>query len=111
MSYSTKSKEELITLRQKIPLANGFIPIILRAGTKDTPILNKELFICSFEKNSIIILQHLRNKIKIDPGQGLYLFIGNLIISPNHRISDLYNKYNNNGFLIIDYTLENCFGE
>lgn len=110
MSYSTKTREELLLLREKIPLASGFIPLILRAGTKETPQLSKDLFICNMDKNAIEILNYLRNKIKLNPSNGLFLFIGNVVISPNHRMSDLYTRYNTNGFLIIDYTLENIFG-
>lgn len=111
MSYSTKNIAELKGLRDKIPLVDGFIPIILKASTKETPKLNTDLFICNMNGSASILFKHLRTKIKLSPEQGLYLFINNQIINGNSRISMLYKQYQQEGFLIIDYALENCFGE
>ena len=53
----------------------------------------------------------IRKKISITPEQGLFFFVNNITISGNTLLSDIYTKHSNDdGFLYITYSAENCFG-
>lgn len=110
MMYGNKTKEELISLREKLPIVEGNIAIILKPAKKAPPLKENDVFICPPEKSVSLLLIHLRHKIKLDPTQGLYLYINNAILNGNARIGPLYTQYADNGFLIITYALENVFG-
>ena len=64
--------------------------------------------------NSITIAQFMyliRKRIRISSEQAIFIFVNNSLISCNDTMYDVYNKHkNNDGFLYITYSGENCFG-
>jgi len=53
----------------------------------------------------------IRKKIHITPEKGLFFFVNNITITGNTLLLDIYNKHkDDDGFLYITYTSENCFG-
>ena len=82
-----------------------------QASCKSLPIINKNKFLVPNGITAAQFIYVIRKKITVLPQQAIFLYINNTIISGNTRMIELSNKYiNNDGFLYITYSGENCFG-
>lgn len=82
-----------------------------REGCKSLPDVDKNKYLVP---STITISQFtyvVRSRIKIGGEQAIFLFINNTVISGSTTMSEIYSKYkNDDGFLYITYSGENCFG-
>lgn len=105
-----KRKDESTRIISKYP---DRIPIICERRGINIPKVDKHKYLVPRELTIGQFLFVIRNRMKIDPSIGLYLFIGNGSILANTAmlISDCYNNNKDeDGFLYINYSGENTFG-
>ena len=77
------------------------IPVIIQ---KD-----KKLKTPDIDKNQLLFT--IRNRIKLDKNQAIFLFNENIVLKSSDSISYIYDQYKDeDGFLYINYSLENTFG-
>ena len=78
---------------------------------KTLPVINKNKFLVPNSITAAQFIYVIRKKITISPQQAIFLYINNTIVSGNTRMIEISNKYiENDGFLYIKYSGENCFG-
>lgn len=105
-----KRKDESNRIRSKYP---DRVPIICERRGTNIPKVDKHKYLVPQDLTMGQFLFVIRNRMKINPSIGLYLFIGNCDILANTAmlISDCYIKYkDDDGFLYINYSGENTFG-
>jgi GABA(A) receptor-associated protein len=75
------------------------------------PTMNKTKYLVPLNLTISEFLFLLRNRMKLPPEMGIFLFIGNTIASNTSTFEDLYNQFKDpDGFLYIIYSGENVFG-
>jgi GABA(A) receptor-associated protein len=99
---------ESTTIQKKYP---DRIPIICEnIGQQINTLLKKKYLV----PNQITLGQFLiiiRKRLKLTQEQAIFCFIDNKLHPISRMIGDLYNKYkDDDGFLYILYSGENCFG-
>lgn len=105
-----KRKDESGRIMFKYP---DKIPIICERRGTNIPKVDKHKYLVPQDLTVGQFLFVIRNRMKLDPCIGLYLFIEEGGILPNTAmlIKDCYGKYKNeDGFLYINYSGENTFG-
>ncbi len=109
--FKKQSVEDRILLSNKIKLKySDRIPIIV--DSKDDISITKNKFIVPDSLNVGQFMYILRNKIKVNKEQSLFLLCkDNQLLTNTNMINDIYSKYKDeDGFLYIYVTLENTFG-
>lgn len=92
------------------------IPIICeKAPTagNDVPNMNSCKFLVDKESTVAQFMANIRSRMTLNPGQALFLFVGNQNIIPpgTARLEELYEKHKDeDGFLYFVYSGENAFG-
>lgn len=89
------------------------IPIICEKSLhqKNTPNISKTKYLVPDELTVGQFIYVIRNRLKLFPGESLFLFIGDDIPSSNCLMSFIYQKYiDADGFLYFTYCIENTFG-
>ena len=105
-----KRKDESDHIISKYP---GRVPIICERRGTNIPKADKYKYLVPQDLTMGQFLFVIRNRIKIKPYVGLYLFIGNggTLANTAMLVSDCYiNHKNEDGFLYINYSGENTFG-
>jgi len=105
-----KRKSESLRILNKYP---DRVPVIINPiDNKAPPISNHKYLV----PTNITLGQYMhivRPKIKINPKEALFFFIGNnkILCPVGEPISTIYSKYaNNDGYLYIYYNIESAFG-
>lgn len=105
-----KRKEEALRLKEK---HGDKVPIILeKASDTSLPAIDKQKFLM---QRNITIAQFLfiiREKIKLDSTQSLFLFVdNNYIPTPSATIGQVFDSHGDkDGFLYVIYSAQQTFG-
>ena len=89
------------------------IPIIVEKdkGSRGLNNIDKNKFMVPYELTLGQILYIIKQRIKIEPTQSLYLFCGNSLPPTSQLIGNIYKEHKDeDGFLYIIYCAENTFG-
>ncbi|XP_069361865.1 uncharacterized protein [Maniola hyperantus] len=104
-------KEEVMAIRRKFP---NKIPLIVERYHKERnlPTLDKTKFLVPEDITMSQFLVIIRNKIRIQPNQALYLIINNRsMLSMSLTMAQAYDLYGDeDGFLYITYASQEVFG-
>jgi len=115
MSFKTKKtfierKTESFNIMNRYP---DRIPIICEknAKCKNAHEIDKIKYLVPNDLTVGHFMYVIRKRIKLNPDQGIFLFINNSIPSTTILLSFLYSIYKeDDGFLYITYSTENTFG-
>jgi len=108
--YSLEDRQnESIKIMQKYP---SRIPIIVEKNDKcNFQDIDKRKYLVPKDLNMNQFTFIIRNRIKLDSSQAIFLMINNTICPSNTNIGEVYDEYHNeDGFLYIIYSSENTFG-
>lgn len=111
MLYSfERRKEETNRLKEKYP--NKIPTIIEKSDTARIQKIDKSKFLFDKDLTMAQILYIVRQKIKLDSTQTIFLFIDNRVIPLNEMtIGQVYEKEaDKDGFLYITYCTEDVYG-
>lgn len=104
-----KKQKEINNLKLKYP---NRIPVIVYTSNSNNPPISKSKFLVESSMSMANFMAVLKNYIKIDKSDAIFLFTEKNTLIPNSwQISDVYyTSKNEDGFLYIEYCLENTFG-
>lgn len=87
------------------------IPVIVEAGSRDTPRADKEKFLVPNDLTVAQMLFVLRKRIPLDSSRSLFLLVNGTFATPTTTLRELHERHREeDGFLYITYTTENTFG-
>ena len=88
------------------------LPVIIQKDNKlNTPDIDKNKYLVPNELKVSQLIFTIRHRIKLDKNQAIFLFNDNTILKSSDSISYIYDTYKDeDGFLYINYSLENTFG-
>jgi len=97
-------------IKQKHP--NRACIYMVKSTTKPTlPDLDKNKYLVPIDITIGQLSYIIRKRISLCPSAAMFLMINNTIVSSSLTIAETEKKYiNEDGFLYIHYTTENCFG-
>ena len=104
-----KRKEEATKMREKYP---DKIPIIVDLSPK-WPFegLDKKKYLVPHELTLGKFMSILRSRIKLPPGEALFLFINNTILPLGNALSNIYDtQKDKDGFLYVVLSVHETFG-
>ena len=79
--------------------------------SKETPKIDKRKYLVPRDLTMGQFVFIIRKRLKIKPEEALFFFIGNDLAPTSKLFTELYEQYQDeDGFLYIQYTLENTFG-
>lgn len=113
MKYKTQfSLEQRIQksafIKNKYP---HLVPLIIENFNDAQPKLEKNKYLISKNSKFNIISNIIRSSITLDKAKALFFYTNNKLINQNDLILSLYERYKDeDGFLYIEYSLENTFG-
>lgn len=87
------------------------VPVIF-IPSKNAPDIDKRKFIIPRDLMVSQLYHIVRQKIKLEPEKGMFIFFGkNNIASSNMILSEVYENYKDkDGILYATYSIENAFG-
>jgi len=91
----------------------GRFPIICERAANTIPELDKKKYLVPSDLTLGQFMYVIRNRMKLSPEIGLYLFVGEHFTIPGNTtlISSVYDSHRDeDGFLYIHYSGENTFG-
>ena len=104
--------------RESIRVLNSYpdrIPIICERSDlapADCPYIDKKKYLVPKDLTVGQFIYVIRNRMKLSPEKGLYLFINGTIPTSSYPMSFIYDFYKDaDGYLYILYTFENTFGQ
>ena len=109
MSLVKRTEESTRLLKKFYPK----LPIIIDRSRTSDPAINKSKYLIDPQITIGNLLTIIRQRIKLNPTEAIYLFVNNDIISTHATIAEVYQQSqlkNPDGFLYIVYCLENTFG-
>jgi GABA(A) receptor-associated protein len=85
---------------------------MVKSTTKPTlPDLDKNKYLVPLDITIGQFAYIIRKRIRLCPSTAMFLLINNTIVASGSTIAEAEKKYvNEDGFLYIHYTTENCFG-
>jgi len=91
------------------------VPIICEKSKKNNnhnlPIINKNKYLVPLDLTMGQFMYVIRQRMKLNSEEGIFLFVGNNIVSSSSIIGNIYQTYkDSDGFLYIQYSKENVFG-
>lgn len=87
------------------------IPVIIEKYNDNIDDNIKNKYIISKDAKFGILANLIRESLVLDRSKALFFYTNNKLININDLISVLYDKYKDaDGFLYIEYALENTFG-
>ena len=90
------------------------VPIICEKYSKDKSLytIDKNKFLAGGDLSIGQFIYIIRKRIKMRPTEGLYLFVDNTIPPNTRLLSNIYSEHKDkDGFLYIQFSLENTFGK
>lgn len=104
-------KQRSATVTQLMEKYEGMLPIIILPATKSTPKLEKYKFLIPRTMTLSRLMNEIRARLDLDINQALFIFFNDVIYNPNMLMETIYNKKKDqDGFLYLQYSLENTFG-
>lgn len=108
--YSLPRREMLAT-RAVIQYKDKVPVIIEKMNHSKLDGLPKEKYLIPRNNTVKDVMMGIRNQIKLNSKQALFIFIGSAFPNPSEQIEAVYNKHRDrDGFLYISYAEENTFG-
>jgi len=103
-SYASNASKILSKYPDKVP--------VIFNSANGAPQLDKRKFIMPRDLQVSQLLYIIRQKVKLQPEKGLFLFFGkNNIANTNMLLSEVYENFkDNDGILYATYSIENTFG-
>lgn len=102
---------ESIRIMEKYP---DRVPVICERSSKapqDCPYIDKKKYLVPRDLTVGQFIYVIRNRLKLSPEKGLFLFINGTIPASSYSMNIIYDFHkNNDGYLYIEYTFENTFG-
>jgi GABA(A) receptor-associated protein len=91
------------------------VPIICEKSKKNNnnllPVINKNKYLVPIDLTMGQFMYVIRQRMKLNSEEGIFLFVGNNIVSSSSIIGNIYQTYkDSDGFLYIQYSKENVFG-
>ena len=87
------------------------IPIIVERKTNDAPTIDREKFLVPQDLTCAQFLYVIRRRLRMKPSDALFLSCSNRIVPSSTVLSSLYHSNRDeDGFLYLQYSLENAFG-
>lgn len=117
--YMMKFKSQYtfeLRLQESTRILNKYkdkIPIICEKINKnqDIPMIDKIKYLVPTDLTIGQFLFVIRNRMKLPPEKGIFLFVGNTIPPSSSIIAELYDQFKDkDGFLYVMYSGENIFG-
>ena len=106
-----RRRDEATRVLKKFP---DRIPVICEKSWNanvDCPDIDKKKYLVPKDLTMGQFLYVIRNRLKVGPEKGMFLFVGNSIAPSAAFISEIYNYYvETDGFLYVTYAFENVFG-
>jgi len=90
------------------------IPIICEKNQKsrDTPEIDKNKYLVPYDLTVGQFMYVVRKRLALPPEKALFFFIGGTIPSSSGLLNEIYyQSKDTDGFLYIQYSLENTFGK
>ena len=82
--------------------------------------LNKQMNFPKMDKKKYLVpydfilgqfIQVIRNRLKLQPEEAIFVFINNQLLSINYIMGEVYDRFKDaDGFLYMQYAKENTFG-
>lgn len=110
MSYPLeKRKKEVGMLNIRHP---SKIPIIIYTKNKQAPLLKKCKFLVNTDITIAELLHTIRKYMELKQNESIFLFTENNTIPPSSfTVQSLYKEHKNeDGFMYLEYSVENTFG-
>jgi GABA(A) receptor-associated protein len=96
------------TLRNKHPTR---VPVIIGKSKKTDPDISQFKYLIPVDINVGAFIVIIRKQIKIEAHKAIFVFIDNSLVPMTKTFDEIYSEFkHNDGFLYINYTLENTFG-
>ena len=107
-SYETRC-QEVRRIMNKYP---NRIPIIVeKSKTSNAPIIDKRKYLVPCDLTVGQFMFVIRRRLRFSPEVGLYFFIDGHIPTTSELLSIVYARFRDiDGFLYINYAIENTFG-
>jgi GABA(A) receptor-associated protein len=87
------------------------IPIIVQRANTDVKEIDKEKYLVPKDLTMGQFLHVIRQRIKLDPHQSIYLFVNASMVPSSMLISEIYeNNKDKDNFLYVTYCMESAFG-
>ena len=88
------------------------VPVIIQRGQScNIPALPKIKYLVPRALRIGELLITVRKNLPIESTDAIFMYCGSTLVTAQHTCEDLYQKYrNSDGFLYMDYALENTFG-
>ena len=89
------------------------IPVICEKlqNQKDLPDIDKYKYLVPYDLTLGQFIYIIRQRLKLQPDEAMFLFANNKLMSINHTIMNIYYyEKDPDGFLYIKYSKENTFG-
>jgi len=88
------------------------IPIIVEKQNKsDVPDIGKQKYLVPNELTMGEFVYVIRKRLKLAPEKAIFIFIKNILPPTSACIQQVYDEYkDDDGFLYVTYSGENCFG-
>ena len=102
LQESTKVKDKY---SNKVPI------VVTKTQNCNLPDIDKNKYLVSNDMVLSQFLYTIRKRIKLEPSEALFFFIGDVVSNNSASIGELYHLHKDkDGFLYITYTSENTFG-
>ena len=103
-------KKESARILEKYP---DKVPIICEKYSKDKSIykIDKNKFLAGGDLTMGQFVYVIRKRIKMSSKEGLFLFVNNTLLPNTEQLSKIYkDNKSEDGFLYVQFSLENTFG-
>jgi GABA(A) receptor-associated protein len=114
VAHFDKTIHQRLSETKQIKLKNPnrvCIYMVKSTNKPSLPDLDKNKYLVPIDITVGQLAYIIRKRIHLCPAAAMFLLINNTMLSTNLTIGELENKYmNEDGFIYIHYTTENCFG-
>jgi len=104
-------EQRLRESRKMIIKYHDRVPILIKPGNAHTPEVDKFKYLVPHTLKVCEFANVIRKKIKLKSYQALFIHVNGVLPPMNSLIHDIYQEHqSDDGFLYINYSLENTFG-
>jgi len=116
-SYSTpyaQTYDEAFRVKESTKVLEQYptrVPVIIEPSDSRMQKLKKRKYLVPRSLHVSALTHIVRKQLELKGSEGLFLFCDRMVLSNSEKIEDVYSKKHAlDGFLYIDYRLENAFG-
>lgn len=85
-------------------------PVLVYPIDDNQPFIRKNKFLVQGTMTMSELLHTLRKYINITEKEAIFLFVNNTLVRMSDLVMDVHQQYNQEGFLKINFAIENTFG-